>query len=592
MNNMLRIWRSPSSDFGHFNRFDDPSMEETFTALDAYTDTELSRISSAGFNAVWIHGNLGNVVQTEVFPELGKDAKFHQQRLNALIERTKSHEIKVVLYCQPPRAIPLDHRFWESHPDVAGQVEEIMDDDSKPLKLQSLCTSTPQVKNYLFQAAAELATKVPGLGGIIMITASEYPAHCWARRGNIMLADGSLAVADIECPRCRMRKAGEVVSEVVQLVRDGIRSVNQEMKIIAWNWSWSFYETSPCTEIISALPRDVILLVDFERGGKKVINGKTIEIDEYSLGYTGPSEQFMESLDVARRNGLEVMAKLQFGTTHEMATVPNLPVMGNVFGKALAVRRLKLSGFMGCWNFGNMVTANAAGFNACLSGRLPDDRNSALSQFASEYFPGCDASAVTEAWLKFGEAMDCYPFSTTFLYAGPANFSFILPTSPGPLTGKPIGRSWLLDERGDDMSAALGGNTLDEVIAGFEQLTALWDEGLQLLRQALGSCQDQHAKEEVDTAAVCSHAFQSTTSFCKIYRLRKAWEAGMLPEYQQIIRDELANLQAVLPILQQDARFGYHIEAHGYQYDATRVADRIKDLKSPPSSPSARTSEF
>jgi hypothetical protein len=59
---------------------------------------------------------------------------------------------------------------------------------------------------------------------------------------------------------------------------------------------------------------------------------------------------------------------------------------------------------MGCWNFGNMVTANAAGFNACLSGRLPDDRNSALSLVAAEYFPGCDTSAVTEAWLKFGEA--------------------------------------------------------------------------------------------------------------------------------------------------------------------------------------------
>ena len=55
---------------------------------------------------------------------------------------------------------------------------------------------------------------------------------------------------------------------------------------------------------------------------------------------------------------------------------------------------------MGCWNFGNMVTANAAGFNACLAGRLPDDLNSALSQFASEYFPSRDASSVTEAWLK------------------------------------------------------------------------------------------------------------------------------------------------------------------------------------------------
>jgi hypothetical protein len=161
-----------------------------------------------------------------------------------------------------------------------------------------------------------------------------------------------------------------------------------------------------------------------------------------------------------------------------------------------------------------------------------------------------------------------------------------------PLTGKSIGRSWLLDERGDDMGAALGSNTIDEVIAGFEQLTALWGEGLQLLRKALSASQDQHAKEELDTAAVCWHAFRSITHFCKIYRLRKAWEDRMLPEYQQIIGDELQNLQAVLPILQHDARFGYHIEAHGYQYDARGVAARIKDLKSPASSPSARTSEF
>ena len=579
MNETIRIWRSPTSAFGHFNRFEDPWQEETVTALDAYTDEELLRITVAGFNAIWIHGNLSNVVRTEVFPELGKDADLHQQCLNALIERAKKHDIKVMMYCQPPRAIPLDHIFWQNHSDVAGQVEEILDDKNQAVALRSLCTSTEKVKEYLFQAAFELATKVPGLGGVIMITASEYPSHCWARRGNIMLADGSRAMAEIDCPRCRVRKPGEVVTEIIHLIRDGIRSASQEMKIIAWNWSWSFYEPSPCPEIIARLPRDVILLVDFERGGHKVINGKATEIDEYSLGYTGPSEQFMESLDISRRNGLEVMAKLQFGTTHEMATVPNLPVLGNVFGKAFAVRRLKLSGFMGCWNFGNMLTANAAGFNACLSGRLPADRNAALSMFAGEYFPGCDASMVTAAWLKFGEAMDCYPFSTNFLYAGPANFSFILPTSPGPLSGKPVGRSWLLDERGDDMSDALGDHTIEEIIAGFEQLIAFWGDGLQLFRQALDPCLDHHAHEELDTAAVCWHAFRSTTNFCKIYRLRKAWDARMLPEYHVIIRDELENLQAVLLILQQDARFGYHIEAHGYQYDATGVSSRINDLK-------------
>jgi hypothetical protein len=53
----------------------------------------------------------------------------------------------------------------------------------------------------------------------------------------------------------------------------------------------------------------------------------------------------------------------------------------------------------------------------------------------------------------------------------------------------------------------------------------------------------------------------------------------MLPDYHLMIRDELENLEAVLPILQQDSRFGYHIEAHAYQYDAAGVSARISDLK-------------
>ena len=55
----------------------------------------------------------------------------------------------------------------------------------------------------------------------------------------------------------------------------------------------------------------------------------------------------------------------------------------------------------------------------------------------------------------------------------------------------------------------------------------------------------------------------------------------MLPEYQAIVRDELENLQAVLPILKRDQRFGYHIEAHGYQYDAATVAAKIETLTVP-----------
>ncbi len=576
-NDTIRIWRSSSSAFGSFQRKADPWREETVTALDAYSDGELKRIADSGFNAIWVHGNFNTMVRTAVFPELGADAALHQERLNQLVDRAARHNLAVYVYCQPPRALPADDPFWAHHPQVAGQPEVLADDAGHPLELRSFCTSTAEVKRYLVEAGAELAKRVPGLGGVIMITASEYPSHCWGRRGRIMLGDGSYADAEMECPRCARRRPEEVIAEVVQLVRDGIRQQSERFKIIAWNWSWSFFVPSPCTEIISRLPVDVILMADFERGGRKVILGRERVVDEYSLGFAGPSEQFAKSLAAARECGLAVMAKLQFGTTHELATVPNLPVLGNVFAKATAVRELKLAGFMGCWNFGNMISANTAGFNAFLSGQLPKERDAALQAFAASYFPGGDPAKIAAGWLKFGEAMDHYPFSIPMLYSGPVNFAFVLPTEPGPLTGKPVGRSWLLDERGDDLAPALVDYTADEAVTGFSELAAIWREGLKLYGPALGK--SDHARSEWNTALVCYHAFRSAANFCRIYRLRLDWSEARLPEFRAIAADEAANLEAVLPILESDPRFGYHIEAHGYQYDPAAVRARLEKLK-------------
>lgn len=72
--------------------------------------------------------------------------------------------------------------------------------------------------------------------------------------------------------------------------------------------------------------------------------------------------------------------------------------------------------------------------------------------------------------------------------------------------------------------------------------------------------------------------FRSIVNFCKVYRLRKHWNDNNLPEYQAVITDEIANLEEVLPILEHDSRFGYHIEAHGYQYTAAAIRRKLKYL--------------
>jgi hypothetical protein len=434
----------------------------------------------------------------------------------------------------------------------------------------------------LKNAAARLAEELPGLGGVIMITASEYPAHCYSRRGSVTGAMGEVYKMPIECPRCKDRKPEDVVVELIGLIRDGIRSVSESQEVIAWNWSWSFYVDAPCEEIISRLPKDVIMMAGFERGGRKdVLGHKDHKIDEYSISYAGPSEQFKASYELAAKCGLRTMAKLQFGTTHELADVVSLPLLGNIFKKADFLRRNQLAGFMGCWNFGNMISANTAGFNYFLTDECPADEYNALKSFAEKYLPGVDGEKMVEVWKIFNSGMNSYPFGIPYLYAGPTNFALAHTsiTVPGPLTGKTAGRSWLLDERGDDLSGAINEFTLDEIISGFNQLSSEWQKGVDLFKEAMNGVEGETALDEFGNAVICGGAWRSTRNSFKFYKLRLDWNDEKLAEFKEIAADELANLHKVLPFVERDSRQGYHSEAHGYMFNAEMIREKITALE-------------
>jgi hypothetical protein len=577
---MIKIWRSPYSVFDTVSNNTDDLLNETVTADAVYTDDVLAEIAQSGFNGIWVHGLLHHLVNEELFPELGINAAIHQDKLRKLIERASKHDIKVYIYMQPPRALPVaNQQFWSKHADVAGQIEELIGEHDEVFQVQSMCTSTPQVKQYLQSAAGKLAETLPGLGGVILITASEYPAHCVARRGSVVGALGEIENIPVDCPRCAVRKSEDIVAEVITLVRDGIRTFSDSIEVIAWNWSWSFYIDAPCEEIISQLPKDVILMAGFERGGKKNILGHVdAKIDEYSISYAGPSEQCRETFSLAKTHGLRCFAKLQFGTTHELATVPNLPLIGNLFQKASFIKQQNLAGFMGCWNFGNMITANTAAFNWFLSAESPSEAARALPEFAEYYFRGGDNNKVVAAWTAFAEAMNSYPFCISYLYAGPTNYALGFISQPAPLNDKSAGRSWLMDERGDDLSGAIADFSLDEIITGFGIVAAKWSDGVKLLKLALAGLDNKHVVAEIANAEVCGGAFRSTWNLFRFYKLRLAWDDKKLPAYKQISEDELINLQQVLPYIEQDSRLGYHSEAHGYMFNAEIIKKKIATL--------------
>ncbi|MFH1566387.1 MAG: hypothetical protein ABIL09_00190 [Gemmatimonadota bacterium] len=518
---MLRIFRSPRADF----------ERDAELADEVYDDRALAALADSGFNAVWVRVIYRRLLPNPRYPAFGQDAEKGLPALNRVVERGARHGIGLVVYCQEPFGLAQDDPFWEEHPEMAGVPSDYdFGTAGKPFRMRALCASAAATRTFLEVSSEQLLRRVPGIRGVITITASEFMSHCFSHYATASKADPKRP--SLDCPRCRERTGSEVAAEVLNCMRRGLDAADPEVPLIAWNWSWYIHEPDPQPGILARLAPGIHLQADFERGDTKVDpTGRSIEINEYSLSYAGPSARFRRTREAALERGRRVYAKLQLSTTHELATVSNIPLVGRLCDKAAAFRDLDLAGYMGCWNFGNELTLNTRAFNYFLSPDCPRDREAALRQVARDAFPGCDAGKVTAAWEHFGGAFDYYPFSIPFLYHSPLNYALALLVEPGPVRAQRLGRSWLMDPRcgDDDPAPSFGPFTPEEIAERLGTMARLWAEGL--------------------------------------------------PEYRQIAREELAVLDDALEVYEADPRQGFHGEAHDYMVTPALIRRKQEALR-------------
>ena len=574
-----RIWRSARSRFGS-EQLPGGENDETLTALSAYTDDELKKIADAGFNAIWLHGILHHLVQVAPFMELGTDSAKHITAMQTLIARAAKYGIKVFLYMQPPRALDDRDDFWKKHPDCRG--EELVFPN---ITLRCMCTSTPQVQQYLVNAGEALLKSLPELAGVILITASEFAQHCFSHRCHKPLTKPWHV--EITCPRCYKRTRAEVIAELITMLHKGIRKSSATAEVIAWNWSWERPEDE--FAIIKALPEDVILMADFERGGyKDLLRRKHFFMDEYSIGYSGPSEKFLRLFDETSRKPMRYMAKLQLGTTHELATVVSLPIISSLYKKAAFLRKNNLVSFMGCWNFGNALpNLNVEAFNYFVSQDSPDNEAEALRSFAEMKFPNCNIDLILAAWEQFERTMYYHPFTILFIYFGVQNYTLAYDEiyHPAPLTSKLVGGSWRDDDRGDELREAFIHPeqpklfNLDEIIERIGKVAVGWEAGAALFSKALQGTQDRRLLDELGNVLICQAIWHSTENSYRVYKLRQNWQEENLEEFNRIVEDELDVLNAVLPWVERDPRQGFHIEPGTVMFSGELIRKKISMLK-------------
>jgi hypothetical protein len=350
-------------------------------------------------------------------------------------------------------------------------------------------------------------------------------------------------------------------------------------------------------EIPAHTPKGVILQFNFESGVHKTEFGKDLVGGDYWISTPGPSPRFERVAAIAREHGTPVSAKIQTGNSHEVATVPYVPVPSLLYRKFAAMRRLGVSHSMLCWYFGNYPGLMNKAAGELSFEPFPENENTFLNQLASIYWGRDHAAPVVTAWKDFAEGYQNYPLTNLFQYYGPMHDGPVWPLLLKPADA-PLTPTWLLastttrvpwppsgDRVGECIKEVL---TLDETVELARRMTTAWDRGVRVLRGLEPSAAGRPEQLlDIGVARALGVQFRSGYNILRFYSLRERMlrtegtkRLEMLKPLTDIIAEELRGDEALLGLCERDSRLGFHSEAEGYKYYPEKIRWRMEQLHS------------
>ncbi len=498
-----------------------------------FSDALLGALKDTGINALWIHAVLYELTGFPFAPEYGAGWEIRLRHLNDLVARLERYGIRLWLYLNEPRGMPL--AFFEKHPELKGV---------QRYGAAAMCTSKPAVRQYLYDSVKKLAQNVPGLGGILTITASENLTNCYSR-----------PETDIsECPACAVRPRAEVVAEINAIMSRALADGGSRAELIAWTWGWSetfgFYR--PDTEqAIRLLPPSVGVMCVGEEALVIEKRGVRTSILDYSFSNPGPSRRTSELLALAGKLGHKKYVKLQLNNSWECAAVPYLPCFELVVRHMAGLSAVDPDGLMLGWSLGGYPSLNLA-----LAAEYGEEFD--MTSWYRSMF-GCDADAVRAASETFSAAFEEFPFAVPVLYRGPQNFG-----PANPLYAQPTGlESTMIGYPFDDIDGWRGAYCPEDLSDAYKTVAAGWERGVGMLAGV--TTKNALSVKRVATAALCH--------FKSAY-LQTEW---ILSRDPAVIEAEYTNTQTLLVLAAEDPSIGFEASNH-YFYTENTLLEKLCSL--------------
>jgi hypothetical protein len=565
-----------------------PKMrDELMDDIDYYPAQYLNRLAHDGVNGLWLSVEFRDLCSTAYTPDAGQHAKRRLDKLRRTVASCLRYGIRTYVFCIEPRA-------WDAHSPVVARYPEL-GGSTLPSGGHCFCPSSDTARQYLYESVHSIFRAVPELGGLINITHGERPTTCLS----VVSAFGE---GIIDCPRCADKAPWEILHASLSAMERGMHDAAPRAELISW--LYMPYSTGALRddlvdwvyEIPAHTPERVILQFNFESGVRRTVFGKELVGGDYWLSTPGPSARFERVAEGAREGETSVSAKIQTACSHELATVPYLPVPSLLYRKFAAMRRLGVSHVMLCWYFGNYPGLMSKAAGELSFEPFPQDEDAFLHNLASIYWGKENVPTVVGAWKWFSQGYENYPLTNLFQYYGPMHDGPVWPLLLRP-EDAPLSPTWLLgsapggppwppsgDRIGECFMEAL---TLDEMVELARRMSAAWDRGLDILQRLAPRVADEPERLlDIGVAEALAIQFRSGYNILRFYRLREEMFRAegtrrlvMLDTLSDIIREELDLDERILTLCERDSRLGFHSEAEGYKYFPEKIHWRMRQLR-------------
>ena len=561
--NSPTAWYEPPAESGISERFvSSYSARYSGALLDGelsdYPPEYLQRLAATGINGIWLQETLRNLAEFPFDPQYSPDWKTRIENLRKLTERCARYGLNVYLYLNEPRSLPAS--FFEKYPDLRGQQA---DDPAN----YCLCTSAPQVQQYLYDAMRSVAERAPLLKGVMTITMSENATHCYSKawNGGGVTQSGSGAT-QTDCPRCSKRAPEEVAAEVNNIFCRALRDAGGRTKLIANLWGWADFMSWSEERIfrgIELLDKDIeVLCVSefskrFERGGVKS------QVIDYSISVVGPSDITVKMLGFAKKQGHRIWAKVQVNNSWECSAVPYIPAFDLMLEHISNLKELGVTGLMMGWSLGG-YPGGALPLCCMACGRGEPD----TERWYREVY-GPQGDAARSAVRAMSEAFREFPFSIDSLYLGGQNLG-----CANMWSLEPIGRaSTMVCYTFDDYRVYTAPYGAEVYISQMRLLAEKWKKGLALLESEHGNALFEELKRCAEAAYIHFRSAGLLTEFSVL----KEDIAGNREQLAACAEEEISLAEKLYRLMCEDAKIGFEMTNH-YFYTKENLIEKVLNL--------------